>query len=178
MSTFSPPSATEYRCQMIQLVQVVRTPSESDRAYERSARPVRNWVCQHERGARRMREPGLPKVRRRRGTRTTRVDRSRRAAPDWVERQSRTDAPNRIRVAETIYVPTWTRFVYLAIVLDVFSRKVMESAIVNHLRTELLLGKPDIAIGQRRPEPKDLGATTQRLLRRGTRANFYEVLWL
>ena len=106
MSKFSPPCAPEYRRQMVELVHAVRTPSESDPEYERSARAVRNWVCQADCGARLMQEPGLARVRRRRGTRTTRVDRSRRAAPDRVERQSRTNAPNQIRVAETIYVPT------------------------------------------------------------------------
>ena len=66
---------------------------------------------------------------------------------------------------------------YLAIVLDVFSRKVVGWAIANHLRTELVLGELKMAIGQRRPEPKDLGAA-QRLLRRAKRANFYEASWL
>ena len=50
------------------------------------------------------------------------------------------------------YVPTWTGFVYLAIVLDVFSRKVVGWAMANHLRTELVLGALNMAIGQRRPQ--------------------------
>ena len=89
---------------------------------------------------------------RRRGTRTTGGDRSQRAAPDRVERQFRADAPNRVWAADITYVPTWTGFVYLAIVLDVFSRKVVGWAMANHLRTELVLGALNMAIGQRRPE--------------------------
>ena len=50
------------------------------------------------------------------------------------------------------YVPTWTGFVYLAIVLDVFSRKVVGWAMANHLRTELVLAALNMAIGQRRPQ--------------------------
>ena len=72
--------------------------------------------------ARLMREVGLAGVSRRRGTRTTRVDASHRAAPDRVERQFQADAPDRIWVADITYVPTCAGFVYLAIVLDVFSR--------------------------------------------------------
>ena len=110
--------------------------------------------CQvgHKRVARLMRESGLAGVSRRRGTRPTRVDRRQRAAPDRVERQFRADAPNRIWVADITYIPTWTGFVYLAIVLDVFSRKVVGWSMANHLRTERVLGALNMAIGQRRPE--------------------------
>ena len=89
---------------------------------------------------------------RRRSTRTTRREPGHRAAPDRVERQFQADAPNCIWVADITYVPTWTGFVYLAIVLDVFSRKVVGWAMANHLRTELVLGALNMAIGQRRPQ--------------------------
>ena len=69
------------------------------------------------------------------------MDREHRAAPDRVERQFRADAPDQLWVADVTYVPTWNGFVFLAIVLDVFSRKVVGWAIANHLRTELVLGK-------------------------------------
>ena len=102
--------------------------------------------------ARLMRESGLVGVSRRRSTRTTRVDRDHRAAPDRVERQFRADAPDQLWVADVTYVPTWAGFVYLAIVLDVFSRKVVGWAMANHLRTELVLEALNMAIAQRRPE--------------------------
>ena len=102
--------------------------------------------------ARLMREAGLAGVSRRRGTRTTRVDRSRRAAPDRVQRQFRADAPDRLWVADITYVPTWAGFVYLAIVLDVFSRRIVGWTMAHHLRTELVLAALNMAIGQRRPE--------------------------
>ena len=102
--------------------------------------------------ARLMREAGLVGVSRRRGTRTTRVDSTHRAAPDRVERQFHADAPDRLWVADITYVPTWAGFVFLAIVLDVFSRRVVGWAMATHLRTELVLAALNMAIGQRRPD--------------------------
>ena len=73
--------------------------------------------------ARLMREPGLTGVSRRRGTRTTRVERSPNVAPNRVGRQFQADAPDRVWVADITYVPTSTGFVYLAVVFNVFSRR-------------------------------------------------------
>ena len=101
--------------------------------------------------ARLMRESGLAGVSRRRGPRTTRVDPSHRAVPDRVERQFQADAPDRIWVADITYVPTWAGFVYLAVVLDVFSRRIVGWCMAHHLRTELVLGALNMALGQRRP---------------------------
>ena len=102
--------------------------------------------------ARLMREAGLAGVSRRRGTRTTRADSTHRAAPDQVERQFHADAPDRLWVADITDVPTWAGFVFLAIVLDVFSRRVVGWAMATHLRTELVLAALNMAIGQRRPD--------------------------
>ena len=101
--------------------------------------------------ARLMREAGLAGVSRRRGTHTTRVEPGHRAVPDRVERQFQADAPDRIWVADITYVPTWTGFVYLAVVLDVFSRRIVGWCMAHHLRTELVLGALNMALGQRRP---------------------------
>ena len=74
-----------------------------------------------------------------------------RGAPDLVERRFYADRPNRLWVADATYIPTWSGFLYLAIVLDVFSRKVVGWAMENHLRTELMLAAIDMAITMRRP---------------------------
>ena len=50
------------------------------------------------------------------------------------------------------YVPTLAGFLYLAIVLDVFSRRVVGGAMAGHLRTELVLDALDMAVEQRRPD--------------------------
>ena len=101
--------------------------------------------------ARVMREAGLSGVSRRKGPRTTRRDPKARPAPDLVERRFDADDPDRLWVADITYVPTAAGFVYLAVVLDVFSRRVVGWAMANHLRTELVLAALDMALGQRRP---------------------------
>jgi transposase InsO family protein len=49
------------------------------------------------------------------------------------------------------YIPTWAGFLYLAVVLDAFSRKIVGWAMATHLRTELVVAALDMALGQRRP---------------------------
>ena len=113
---------------------------------------ARGWRVSRKRVARLMREAGLAGVSRRRGRRTTRADTSQRAAPDRVERHFQADAPDRLWVADITYVPTWAGFLYLAIVLDVFSRRVVGWSMATHLRTELVLHALNMALAQRRPE--------------------------
>jgi putative transposase len=71
---------------------------------------------------------------------------------DLVNREFRASAPDQLWVADITYIPTWAGFLYLAIVLDVFSRKIIGWAIESHLRTELVLAALNAAIAQRRPE--------------------------
>lgn len=101
--------------------------------------------------ARLMRNAGLAGVSRRRSTCTTRRAERVRPAPDLVERDFSADGPDRLWVADITYVPTWAGFLYLAVVLDAFSRRVIGWAMANHLRTELVLDALEMAIGQRRP---------------------------
>lgn len=102
--------------------------------------------------ARVMREAGIAGVSRRRGPRTTRREVQARPAPDRVERCFEADEPNRLWVADITYIPTLAGFLYLAIVLDVFSRRVIGWAMAAHLRTELVIEALEMAIAQRRPE--------------------------
>lgn len=71
---------------------------------------------------------------------------------DLVKRKFRASAPDQLWVADVTYIPTWAGFLYLAIVLDVFSRKIVGWAIESHLRTELVLQALNAAIAQRQPE--------------------------
>jgi len=72
--------------------------------------------------ARLMREAGLRGATLRKFTVTTVSEPATRGAPDLVERRFYADRPNRLWVADATYIPTWAGFLYLAIVLDVFSR--------------------------------------------------------
>jgi putative transposase len=100
-----------------------------------------------------MREAGLAGASRRRGgLLTTRRDGEHRPAADLVQRNFKADGPNRLWVSDITFVPTATGFLYLAIVLDAWSRKVIGWAMANHLRAELVLHGLEMAIGQRRPK--------------------------
>jgi putative transposase len=82
---------------------------------------------------------------------TTRREADRRQAPDLVERKFQAEAPDELWVADITYVPTWGGFLYLAVVLDAWSRRVVGWAMANHLRTELVLAALNMALWQRRP---------------------------
>jgi putative transposase len=101
--------------------------------------------------ARLMNTAGLYGVSRRRWVTTTVRDHAAKPAPDLVERNFTAAAPNRLWVADITYIPTWAGFLYLAVVLDAFSRKLVGWAMATHLRTELVLAALDMALGQRRP---------------------------
>ena len=101
--------------------------------------------------ARLMRALGLTGVSRRKGTRTTIRDREARPAPDLVDRDFTAAGPDRLWVADITYVPTWAGFLYLAVVLDAWSRRVVGWAMAPHLRTELVLEALNMAFTQRRP---------------------------
>jgi putative transposase len=101
--------------------------------------------------ARLMRAAGLEGVSRRKRVRTTRRDRERRQAPDLVERDFVADGPDRLWVADITYISTWAGFLYLAVVVDAWSRRVVGWSMATHLRTELVLEALNMAIWQRRP---------------------------
>ncbi len=90
--------------------------------------------------------------RRRRGPKTTRRNEDARPAPDLIERDFSADGPDQLWVADITYIPTWAGFLYLAVVLDVWSRRVVGWSMATHLRTELVLDALNMATWQRRPE--------------------------
>ena len=85
--------------------------------------------------ARLMRSAGLIGASRRGGTVvTTRRDREARPAPDLVDRNFVAERPNQLWVADITFVPTASGFLYLAVVLDAWSRKIVGWSMANHLR--------------------------------------------
>ena len=101
--------------------------------------------------ARLMRAAGLKGVMPQRFVRTTVSDAANAVMTDLVDRQFKADGPDQLWVADITYIPTWSGFLYLAVVLDVWSRKVIGWAIESHLRTELVLTALNAALAQRRP---------------------------
>ncbi len=102
--------------------------------------------------ARLLKKAGLIGASRRKWIHTTVRDRNARPAPDLVERNFLAPQPNCLWVADITYIPTWAGFLYLAVVLDVFSRRIVGWAMETHLRTELVLEALDYALWQRRPD--------------------------
>jgi len=102
--------------------------------------------------ARLMREASLRGISRRKKPATTIRSSAVAPAPDLVERDFTTSRPNELWVADITYVPTAAGFLYLSVVIDAFSRRVVGWAMANHLRKELVVGALEMALGQRSPE--------------------------
>ena len=102
--------------------------------------------------ARLMRRANLRGVSRRRGfVVTTQRDTRQRPAPDLVKRAFVAERPNQLWVADMTYVPTWTGFLYLAVVTDVWSRRVVGWAMGETMTSDLVLAALNMAIEQRKP---------------------------
>ena len=94
----------------------------------------------HKRIERLMRTARLRGVSRRRGfVVTTQRDRLAKAAPDLVRRQFKACGINQLWVAHMTYVPTWAGFLYLAVVVDVYSRKVVGWAFGERMTSDLVI---------------------------------------
>ncbi|WP_420632750.1 IS3 family transposase [Candidatus Palauibacter sp.] len=102
--------------------------------------------------ARLMRAAGVEGVSRRRKGRTTKRAAESKPAPDLVERDFSASGADELWVADITYVPTWAGWLYLAVVLDAWSRRIVGWSMATHLRTSLVLDAFDMALAQRRPE--------------------------
>lgn len=99
--------------------------------------------------ARLMRQDGLKGVSRRRKPVTTVRKPADKIARDLVNRDFSATAPNRLWVADITFIPTLAGVLYLGVVLDVFSRRVVGWAMAAHMKTELVLSALEMALGQR-----------------------------
>ena len=109
--------------------------------------------CGRKRVARLMRIAELRGVCRRRRVRTTRRDDQAQVSDDLVQRQFNATEPNALWIADITYLPTWQGFLYLAVIIDTYSRRVVGWSMANHLRTELVLDALEMALWNRRPGP-------------------------
>ena len=97
-----------------------------------------------------MRARGLKGVCKRRSyTVTTERNKTARPAPDLVERAFVADAPNPLWVADMTYVPTWAGFIYLAVVLDVWSRRIVGWAIGETMSSGLVISALNMVLSMR-----------------------------
>jgi putative transposase len=100
--------------------------------------------------ARLMRLTGLVGVSRRKSGKTTHRDPSARPAPDLVKRNFSANGPDQLWVADIRYVATWAGFLYLAVVLDVWSRKVVGWSMRTSPKVEIVLEALEQALAQRK----------------------------
>ena len=108
-------------------------------------------ACSRKRVARLLRLAGLQGCHRRKGPPSPRRTPGATPAPDLVRRDFAAPAPDRLWVADITYVPTWAGVLYLAVVLDAHSRRIVGWAMADHLRSELVIEALDMAVWRRRP---------------------------
>jgi putative transposase len=109
--------------------------------------------CSRKRVARLMRKAGIKGCRRGRKKRTTtRRDPYAMPAADLLKRNFTAEAPDRVWTADITYVHTQEGFLYLAFILDVYSRKVVGWSMASHLRTELVVNALEMALWRRSPD--------------------------
>lgn len=108
------------------------------------------WVINHKRVLRLMREDNLLCIRRRRFVVTTDSDHSWKIYPNLARSMVVTDL-NQLWVADITYVRLRLEFVYVAVILDVYSRRVVGWSVQAQIDTTLTLEALDMALAQRRP---------------------------
>ncbi len=109
-----------------------------------------------------MRELGLQGVRRGKFKRTTVSDDDAVRPADLVRRDFSAARPDQLWVCDLTYIRTWVGFAYLALVIDVFSRRIVGWALATHLRTELPLEALEMAIWSRQGQVGGLIQHTDR----------------
>jgi putative transposase len=76
-----------------------------------------------------------------------------RPAPDLVDREFVAIAPNKLWCADITYLSTWEGTVYLAAVMDCYSRRIVGWSMADHMRAELVVDALEMAVARRRPDP-------------------------
>jgi putative transposase len=99
-----------------------------------------------------MRTAGLSGQLNRRKGRTTLSVPGLRTAPDLVERDFNPTTVNQLWCADITYIRTWEGWLYLASVMDCYSRRIVGWAIADHMRKELVIDALQMAIARRRPD--------------------------
>jgi putative transposase len=109
--------------------------------------------CSRKRVARLMREAGIEGCHRRRSIRTTQRAVEAEEVPDLVQRNFSAEAPNRLWLADFTYVPTMAGFLFVAVVLDTFSRRVVGWAMAPRPTMQLVIEALEMAIWNRKADP-------------------------
>jgi putative transposase len=151
-----PPSAHTKRDEQLR-VQIVAV-HESSRGTYGSPRVHRALRADGERIGRKrvariMRENEVSGRRKRRFRKTTDSKHRLPIADNILARDFTAEARDQVWVGDITYVNTWEGWLYLAVLIDIYSRRVVGWAIADHMRTELVLDALNMAVGERRPAP-------------------------
>lgn len=112
----------------------------------------RGWHCGRHRIMRLMRQAGLVAKRQRCFRRTTRPDVRHAAAPNRLQQQFTAEKPNRVWLADISYIPTQEGWLYLATVLDLFSRRIVGWSMAPRMGDDLTQQALQHALRQRQPD--------------------------
>lgn len=151
------PESTRARADRELLVQIRRVHLQARRAYG----AVKTWdalreqgiACGKHRVARLRRREGIEAQRKRRFRLTVENHHTTAPAPNLVQRQFSVSEPNRIWVGDMTFIRTRAGFLYLAVLLDLFARKVVGWSMHDRPNLEVALRALDMALEQRRPTP-------------------------
>ena len=140
------------------LVVEIKTAHKDSRGSYGSPRIVRDlkergFKVGRRRVARLMRDNGITGHVPRRFRRTTDSKHGLDVAGNVLDREFEVDAPDKVWATDITYIRTWEGWMYLAVVVDLFSRRVVGWSMATHMRTGLVLGALRMALGRRSPRP-------------------------
>jgi len=123
--------------------------------------PIRVWKklkeegieCGRDRVARLMKENQLTPKKAKRRVVTTKSDPSKKPAPNLLAQNFKADRPNQKWSSDITYIPTGEGWLFLAVILDLFSRKIVGWAMGATMTAKLVCDAFEMAVATRRPEP-------------------------
>jgi transposase InsO family protein len=151
-----PSARQQANTQLLAEIQTLRQSEEACYGSPRMAEELqaRDYQCSENRIARLMHAHGLrAQARPRFVPCTTDSDHDQPIAPNRLAQRPAPTGPNQIWLQDITYVPTAQGWLYLALVLDLWSRKLVGWAMADHLRSELVVSALQMAGTQRRPSP-------------------------
>jgi putative transposase len=120
---------------------------------------ARGIGCGRHRVARLRRVHGIESKRRKRFKVTTMSKNTEWIAPNWLNRRFHVSRPNKVWVGDITFIATRTGWLYLAVLLDLYSRKVIGWAMSERNNKELVLDALDMALVRRQPRSRVLHHT-------------------
>jgi putative transposase len=150
----APSPRQKANARLVEEIQILREGEEACYGSPRMTEELqaRGHTCSEKRVARLMRAHGLRAQGGRRFVpRTTDSNHDEPIAPNRLAERPAPDGPNQVWLQDITYVPTQEGWLYLALVLDLWSRKIVGWAMADHLRSELVVSALQMAQTQRQP---------------------------